>query len=101
MAGLARASAKVDLIAQVEAILANLDDFAAALVEPLQQIAVASLSAIGTLLIVFFLSIYMVVDRDQIMSFLFRLVPPAYADEARLLQTSVAHRSVASSAARR
>ena len=37
----------------------------------------------------FFLSIYMVVDRDQIMSFLFRLVPPAYADEARLLQVSV------------
>jgi predicted PurR-regulated permease PerM len=41
------------------------------------------------MLIVFFLSIYMVVDRDQIVSFLFRLVPPAYADEAHLLQTSV------------
>jgi predicted PurR-regulated permease PerM len=55
----------------------------------LQQIAVASLGAIGTMLIVFFLSIYMVVDRDQIVSFLFRLVPPAYAEEALLLQTSV------------
>jgi len=32
----------------------------------------------------------MVIDRDQIMAFLFRLVPPAYAEEARLLQTSVA-----------
>jgi predicted PurR-regulated permease PerM len=32
----------------------------------------------------------MVVDRDQIMAFLFRLVPPAYAEEARLLQTAVA-----------
>ena len=41
------------------------------------------------MLIVFFLSIYMVVDRDQIMAFLFRLVPPTYAEEARLLQTSV------------
>ena len=41
------------------------------------------------MLIVFFLSIYMVVDRDRIMAFLFRLVPPAYAEEARLLQTSV------------
>jgi hypothetical protein len=41
------------------------------------------------MLIVFFLSIYMVVDRDQIVSFLFRLVPPAYAEEALLLQTSV------------
>ena len=42
------------------------------------------------MLIVFILSIYMVIDRDQIMAFLFRLVPPSYAEEARLLQTSVA-----------
>ena len=41
------------------------------------------------MLIVFFLSIYMVIDRDQILAFLFRLVPPSYAEEARLLQTSV------------
>jgi len=80
---------QVDLVTQANDALANLDQLAAALVEPLQQIAVASLSAIGTMLIVFFLSIYMVVDRDQIVSFLFRLVPPAYAEEALLLQTSV------------
>lgn len=80
---------QVDLVAQANDALANLDQFAAALVEPLQQIAVASLGAIGTMLIVFFLSIYMVVDRDQIVSFLFRLVPPAYAEEALLLQSSV------------
>lgn len=80
---------QVDLVGQASEALANLDQFAGALVEPLQQIAVASLSAIGTMLIVFFLSIYMVVDRDHIVSFLFRLVPPAYAEEAHLLQTSV------------
>ena len=80
---------QVDLVAQANDALANLDQLAAALVEPLQQIAVASLGAIGTMLIVFFLSIYMVVDRDQIVSFLFRLVPPRYAEEALLLQTSV------------
>jgi predicted PurR-regulated permease PerM len=57
---------------------------------PLQNVAAASVGAIGTMLIVFLLSIYMVVDRDPIMAFLFRLVPPAYAEEARLLQTSVA-----------
>ena len=81
--------ANVELVVQVEALLANLDKFAAVLVTPLQEIAVASISAVGTMLIVFFLSIYMVIDRDQIMSFLFRLVPPAYADDARLLQVSV------------
>src|SRR6266498_3269017 len=31
----------------------------------------------------------MVVDRDQIVAFLFRLVPPNNVDDARLLQTSV------------
>jgi predicted PurR-regulated permease PerM len=80
---------QIDLVTQATAALANLDQFAGALVEPLQQFAVASLGAVGTMLIVFFLSIYMVVDRDQIVAFLFRLVPPAYAEEARLLQTSV------------
>ncbi|HEX5148781.1 MAG TPA: AI-2E family transporter, partial [Candidatus Limnocylindrales bacterium] len=80
---------QVDLVTQANDALANLDQLAGALVGPLQQVAVASLGALGTMLIVFFLSIYMVVDRDQIVSFLFRLVPPAYAEEALLLQTSV------------
>ena len=44
----------------------------------------------GNLLFVFFLSLYMAVDRDRIVSFLFRLVPPAYTDEAKLLEHSVA-----------
>ncbi len=81
---------QVDLATQALAILDNLDEFAAQLIVPLQAIAVASVGAIGTMLIVFILSIYMVIDRDQIMAFLFRLVPPSYAEEARLLQTSVA-----------
>lgn len=80
---------QIDLAAEAGTVLANLDQIAGQLVAPLQQVAVASLGALGTMLIVFFLSIYMVVDRDQIVAFLFRLVPPAYADEARLLQTSV------------
>lgn len=81
---------QVDLATQALAILDNLDEFAAQLIVPLQSIAVASVGAIGTMLIVFILSIYMVIDRDQILAFLFRLVPPSYAEEARLLQTSVA-----------
>jgi predicted PurR-regulated permease PerM len=80
---------QIDLGAQAEAALGNLDQIAGALVEPLQQIAVASLSVVGTMLIVFFLSIYMVLDRDAILAFLFRIVPPSYSEEARLLETSV------------
>ena len=80
---------QIDLVAQAQAALANLDDIVGALVEPLQQIAVASLSVVGTMLIVFFLSIYMVLDRDAVLAFLFRIVPPSYSEEARLLETSV------------
>ncbi len=81
---------QIDLSAQLLGVLDNLDDVAGALITPLQSIAVASVAAVGTMLIVFLLSIYMVVDRDPIMAFLLRLVPPAYADEAHLLQESVA-----------
>jgi predicted PurR-regulated permease PerM len=80
---------QVDLVSQAEAALGNLDQIAAGLVQPLQQIAVASLSVVGTMLIVFFLSIYMVLDRDAVKTFLFRIVPPAYSEEARLLEVSV------------
>ncbi len=82
--------AQVDLATQALAILDNLDEVAAQLIVPLQSIAVASVGAIGTMLIVFILSIYMVIDRDEIMAFLFRLIPPTYSEEGRLLQTSVA-----------
>ncbi|HET9085531.1 MAG TPA: AI-2E family transporter [Candidatus Limnocylindrales bacterium] len=81
---------QVDLATQALAVLDNLDSIAGQLIVPLQSIAVASVGAVGTMLIVFILSIYMVIDRDQIMAFLFRLVPPTYAEEARLLQTATA-----------
>jgi predicted PurR-regulated permease PerM len=81
---------QIDLSAQLQTLLSNFDEVAGSLIAPLQSIAVASIGAVGTALIVFFLSIYMVVDRDQIMAFIFRLVPPSWSDEAHLLQTSVA-----------
>ena len=81
---------QVDLVTQANSFLDNLATYAAQLAGPLQQLAVASLGAIGNLLIVLILSLYMVVDRDAILSFFFRIVPPAYKQEARLLETSVA-----------
>lgn len=81
---------QIDIAERAATALQDFDELAAGLLEPLQAIAAASVGAVGTMLIVFLLSIYMVIDRDQIMAFMFRLVPPAYAEEARLLQTSVA-----------
>jgi predicted PurR-regulated permease PerM len=81
---------QVDLLAQASSFLDNLADYAVQLAGPIQQFAVASLGALGNLLIVLILSLYMVVDRDQILSFLFRVVPPSGKEEARLLERSVA-----------
>jgi predicted PurR-regulated permease PerM len=36
------------------------------------------------------MSLYIVIDRDRIMFFFFRVVPPSFNDQARLLETSVA-----------
>jgi predicted PurR-regulated permease PerM len=81
---------QVDLVSQATSFLDNLATYAAQLAGPVQQLAVASLGALGNLLIVLILSLYMVVDRDAILSFFFRIVPPYWKEEARLLETSIA-----------
>ena len=82
---------QIRLVDQATSFLDNIEDYAVQLAGPLQQLAVASLGAIANVLIVLILSLYMVVDREAIMSFLFRVAPPTYKEEARLLETSVAH----------
>ncbi len=81
---------QVDLVAQATSFLDNLATYALQLAGPIQQLAVASLGAVGNLLIVLILSLYMAIDRDAILSFFFRVVPPSWKEEARLLETSVA-----------
>ena len=81
---------QIVLYDQVNQALDNLKNAASDLARPIGDLAVASLGIFGNLLFIFFLSLYMAVDRDHIVSFLFRLVPPAYTDEARLLEHSVA-----------
>ncbi len=81
--------ANIDLLANVQTFLDNLSDYAAQLVAPLQQLAVASLGAIGNLLLVVVLSLYMVADRDRIQAFLFWLIPTSYRAEAEILEEAV------------
>ena len=81
---------QIVLADQAAIFLGNLNRYAEQLIGPLQQIAVASLGAVGTLVLVLIMSLYIVIDRDRIVSFLFRLVPPGFKDGARLLETSVA-----------
>ncbi len=81
--------AQVDLVTQAEAFLNNLNQYAVQLAAPLQEIAVASLGAIGNLLLVVVLSLYMVADRERLVAFGFWLVPAAYRAEAEILEEAV------------
>ncbi|HEY3523953.1 MAG TPA: AI-2E family transporter [Candidatus Limnocylindrales bacterium] len=81
---------QINLVEQAAVFRANLSIYGNQLIGPLQQLAGASLGALGNLLLVIVLSLYMVADSDRILSFLFRIVPPARQGEATLLERSVA-----------
>jgi predicted PurR-regulated permease PerM len=81
---------QISLTDQANIFLNKVNQYAEQLAAPLQQLAVASLGAIGNLVLVLVLSLYIVTDRDRILSFFFRVVPPGLKEEARLLETSVA-----------
>jgi predicted PurR-regulated permease PerM len=80
---------QVNISTQIGSILTTLASQAQTVLGPLQDVAVASVGFIGNLLIVFFLAIFISIDRAAIGSFLMRLVPPAYGSEAHLLTESV------------
>ncbi|MDQ3448008.1 MAG: AI-2E family transporter [Chloroflexota bacterium] len=80
----------VDLVSTAETALAGLANLGGDLVSPLTDLALASLGAIGTLLLIVFLSLFILIDKDSMVAFMNRLIPPRWADEARLFQTSVA-----------
>jgi predicted PurR-regulated permease PerM len=80
---------QVDLVAQANAFLDGLASTAQGLVGPLQAAAVASIGVVGNVLILFFLSVFMVIDSEAILTFILRLVPPRYAAEARLLEDAI------------
>lgn len=81
---------RVDLIAASQDALRGLAGLGDELVGPLTNLALASLGILGNLLIVVFLSLFIVLDKDRIIAYFNRLVPPRWSDEARLFETSVA-----------
>lgn len=89
-ATLARLGVQIDLVLAAEDALASLAGLADDLVGPLTGLALASAAALAQLLIVVFLSLFMVLDQERIVTYLNRLVPPRWSAEARLFQTSVA-----------
>ena len=57
---------------------------------PLQELALASLSTLGNLMFMVFLSLFIVIDKDRLLGFVNQVTPPRFAEEMRLFQTSVA-----------
>jgi predicted PurR-regulated permease PerM len=79
----------VNLVDQAPVIIANLQTWAGELVGPVQSLAVASIGVLGNILIVVILSIYIAVDREDALAFVYRLIPPSQTHTARLVQSSV------------
>jgi predicted PurR-regulated permease PerM len=79
----------IDVVALANGVIDWFRTNASDILNLLQSVAVASLGIAGNALIVFMLSIYIAVDRDRVSSFLYRLVPPRFGEEARLFQVTV------------
>ena len=73
----------------VNQLAAGIADVAQEQIGAVTNLALASLGMIGNLLMVVFLSVFILIDKDKIMAFFLRLAPPRYASEVRLLQSSV------------
>ena len=80
----------VDLVGGARSFLAGLGSIGGDVLTPLGNLALASLGVFGSVLLILFLSLYIVMDRDRILAFFVRLVPARYTEEARLFETSVA-----------
>lgn len=89
-AWLADLGLQVDLVVVLDQGLQELASSSGQFVGPLQDVAVASLGVLGNLVFMIFLSLFIVADKDNLLSFVNRVTPPQWAPEVRLFQTSVA-----------
>jgi predicted PurR-regulated permease PerM len=81
---------QVDLVVVLDQGLQELANSSGQFVGPLQDVAFASLGVLGNLVFMIFLSLFIVVDKENLLGFVNRVTPPRYAPEMRLFQTSVA-----------
>lgn len=80
---------QVDLLTAARDLLVSLGNIGDELVQPLTDLAIFSLGIVGNLFIVIFLSLFILLDRDRILAYVNRLVPPRYSETARIFETSV------------
>ncbi|MEP7378261.1 MAG: AI-2E family transporter [Chloroflexota bacterium] len=80
---------QVDIVKAAQDLLGNLSNLGDKLVGPLRDLALFSLGIVGNLLIVIFLSLFIVLDQERMLAWANRLVPPRYGETARLFEASV------------
>ena len=80
---------QVNLVKAAQDLLGNLGNIGDKLVGPLTDLAIFSLGIVGNLLLVIFLSLFIVLDQERMLAYVNRLVPPRYGETARLFESSV------------
>jgi predicted PurR-regulated permease PerM len=80
---------QVDVVQAAQDLLASLGNIGDDLVGPLTGLALFSIGIVANLLIIIFLSLFILLDKDRILAYVNRLVPPQYSEQARLFETSV------------
>jgi predicted PurR-regulated permease PerM len=87
---LAELGLQVDLVLVSNQALEEIANSSGELLGPLRELALASLSTLGNLMFMVFLSLFIVIDKDGLLGFINQVTPPRFAEEMRLFQTSVA-----------
>jgi len=81
---------QIDLVLVANDALDTIAESSGQFLGPLQELALASLSTLGNLMFMVFLSLFIVIDKDRLLGFVNQVTPPRFAEEMRLFQTSVA-----------
>jgi predicted PurR-regulated permease PerM len=81
---------RIDLVQLFESAQRQVGNVAGAIFDQAEVIAGATLTTLGSLVLILILSLYMLMDSDRISAKINRAVPRRYSDELALLERSVA-----------
>jgi predicted PurR-regulated permease PerM len=81
---------RINLVNAANELFNSLAGLGDELAKSLADLAVATIGLVANLLIVVFLSLFIVLDKDRLLAYFNRIVPPRWSPEARLFETSVA-----------
>lgn len=81
---------RIDLVQLFESAQRQVGNVAGAIFDQAEVIAGATLTTLGSLVLILILSLYMLMDSDRIWSKINRAVPRRYSDEVAILERSIA-----------